>query len=51
MQNTFFFPFPPFFLFIIIKNNKNNLVWNACMLCNANPRRKQRKQNNKEEWS
>ena len=40
----------PFSLFFFIKKiNKNNLEWNAWMLCNANPRNKKKK--NKEQWS
>ena len=41
MQNTFCFPFPFFcFDFFFWKEiTKNNLEWNAWMLCNANPRK------------
>ena len=44
MQNIFFFHFSLFiyllFIFLMIeKNNKNNLVWDAWMLCNADPKK------------
>ena len=42
-----------FFFFFFLNNNKNNLEWNAWMLCNAMQiLEKQRKnKDNKEEWS
>ena len=49
-QNIFFFLFPPFFYYIYLKRtNKNNLEWNAWMLCNANARKKKQKKRRKME--